>query len=191
MNATTSTISFQLSSGGLCFGKINDFRCFGSLQPSVQTPQQCCRTSAEGGSIRDNNSNTVLRNTLIDFTITALNGRWYVYPLVAGSEHHNDSTPAPAAWFVSHESIIEPYEEAKWILQVANSPYEADSGTNESTNKTWDGRVLVINRSDWSGYNDNNDQVEREIEEMLLENNTICLVDYQHAKTTTHEMIYI
>ena len=115
------------------------------------------------------------------FNLQALNGTWNVYKLL----HSN--TNLPSAAFVCHESLEDPYQEAKSIVDVANAPWEEDSPAMRNTKETWNNRVLVINRYDWmEAYYQEKDEDGITIGEEGMthpaQRNSRWLVDYQQAQ---------
>jgi hypothetical protein len=168
---------FVVKSGAICFGTPHNIR-WGARQP-LQQPT----------FVEPTPSGTVLTHTF-QYNLAALNGVWSAYPLVYAANNYPQTTSSSSsitvrAWFACHESFLleddGPYQEAKRILQVANSPYEADNGVNRNTSKTWDNRVLVVNRYDW-GYEDSRgyeeEQDERGDNYMMKD---VFLVDYGYA----------
>ena len=116
--------SFEISSDALCFGSRNE------VKEGASQPPHFVDFASGGG--------TVLQHQY-DYNLAAVSGTWNVFRIQ--EEAPNRITSA----FCCHHSIS-PHDEAKRILQVANSPYEEDDGTSRNTEKT---RVLVINRYDW------------------------------------------
>lgn len=166
----TPETSFAISSGAVCFGNRQEVRQ--GAQAAVQAPS-CPEFGTGGGG----GGGTVLFHSW-RYNFAALNGRWNVYRLVGRGS-------VVSAAFCCHEGLVSPHAEATRILQVANSPYAEDGATNRNTPKTWQGRVVVINRYDWGEdyYTEQADGIAAG-EQGLVGNgqrNSRWLVDYQHA----------
>eukprot|EP00977_Amphora_coffeiformis_P021416 scaffold9307_cov166-Amphora_coffeaeformis.AAC.3 len=162
--------SFEVSSDALCFGSRREVKVGASHPFQVPT---CASFDTAG---------TVLIHQY-KYNFQALRGRWDVY-MLQESGFGGRITAAMAC----HSSIQHPFEEATRILQVANSPYEEDHATNRNTQKTWDGRVLVVNRYDWGEdyYGEAEDGITVG-EETLMgdgQRNSRWLVDYAQVMET-------
>lgn len=131
-----------------------------------------------------------MQNKKLQFNYAAVNGAWNVYPLVVATPSNDNNKPVVVAWFVAAVAGadgINPLKEAQRILQVANSPYEQDNGTNCNDEENFDSRVMVINRYDWTHFDDrgavgeHGDCVENSNENYGVYANYISLVDYEQA----------
>jgi hypothetical protein len=199
-----TTKQFLVKSGAICFGAPHNIR-WGSRQPPPQPLVEPPAIVPSG---------TVLTH-LFEYNLAALNGVWSTYPLVHPAKNDHPQLGGDAAqtttttttsttvvaWFASHESLLlhdddnvdGPYNEAKRILQVANSPYEEDNGVNRNTKETWDNRVLVVNRYDWGnedsrGYQFDGEREDGDDDEDYMRKE-IFLVDYGHA--SKHEATFV
>ena len=173
MTCIPSHSSFEVTSDAICFGSRTEVR-EGAAKP-IQAPTFAEFDGGGGG--------TVLVHSYQAYNFRAQKGRWNVYRLV-------EPNGLVTAAFCCHEQFAsDPYPEAKRILEVANSPYEKDNGTNRNTQVTWEGRVLVINRYDWGEDYYAEEEVGITIgEEDLMgdgQRNSRWLVDYQQAKDET------
>lgn len=122
-----------VSSGGLCFGALNN------IWNGASMPVQPFPTDA-----RPRTSGTVIRQP-IEYNIVARNGTWNAFRLI------DLERSQVAAWFLAH-SDVDPQAELDKILRVSGSPYELDSGSHSNDDKTARQGVFVINRYDWGYY---------------------------------------
>lgn len=171
----TPDSNFEISSGAVAFGCRQEVLT--GSQHEMQAPS--CPDFGTGGT----GSGTVLTHACW-YNLRALSGRWNVCYLV---ETTGSGAQRRTAAFCAHESVEDPHEEAQRIVAVANAPWEKDNGTNKNTSKTWEGRVIVINRYDWMEgyYEEQEDNIEWGEEDLVAggdQCNSRWLADYQHVK---------
>eukprot|EP01039_Chlorochromonas_danica_P009078 gene9078-10020_t len=164
VDTTAVLSSFEVSSGALCFGQPHNLR-HGASQAVVQPA--VAENVGEGG--------TVVQHAL-DFNYAALDGTWKVYGI------YSDPDRRLCAYLSCHESVADPFHELQHILSISGSPYESNHGISTFPCKqTFESGVLVINRYDWSYYDERGDPSQEEDADVGLQGSTASLCDYQAA----------
>eukprot|EP00475_Leptophrys_vorax_P033718 TRINITY_DN5348_c0_g2_i2.p1 TRINITY_DN5348_c0_g2~~TRINITY_DN5348_c0_g2_i2.p1 ORF type:complete len:477 (-),score=107.26 TRINITY_DN5348_c0_g2_i2:183-1559(-) len=148
MSSAGQTLSFNVSSGELCFGGWQNVRYAAALPTACEPAEFVHGEFAEGG--------TVLVKQVRAFSIKAQTGYWDAYgirPLHTTGAADNDAT----GWLVVARDVISTSDEAnealRHIMYVAGNPYEDDNfqmGKEQFTSPaTFDQRVLAFGRYDW------------------------------------------
>ncbi|KAJ6440247.1 pre-mRNA splicing factor slt11 [Purpureocillium lavendulum] len=159
-----SNATFQVTSGAICFGSLNDI-----LRGAAATIQV-------GPSPRPQPSGTI-RVQPMEHNIGARNGSWNTFPLL------DVKSSSVEGWFAAH-SDVDPLNELHKILRVSGSPYEPDHGDGWNTDKTKEQGVFVINRYDWGRWCDNEvtrAEAQEGDEDVGANTNTLGLADYAHG----------